>query len=315
MFKRILIPLDGSSLAECVLPHALALVRANHPQVYLLRVNDPHAAENRFTTIDPFEWNFRKVEAETYLKNISSQFTDAGIETHILIAEGKTADTIIEYAHNRDVDLILLSSHGKSGLTGWNVSSVVHKVILRARTSIMVVRAYQPVPSEDLQYKRILLPLDGSQRAESVLQIAEEITRVHEAELLATHVIQQPEMPRRKPLSLEDTQLAEKVIDRNRAEATDYLAELKHRFNMPLETHLFVSNNAASSLLKFAEKENIDLVMLTAHGVSGVTDWPYGNVVLSFIAYGITPLLVYQDLTPENIQLTQAEEAFVYGDR
>ena len=79
--------------------------------------------------------------------------------------------------------LIILSSHGQSGLSEWNVSSVVQKIVLRARTSIMIVRAYQRIPPETagLRYRRILVPLDGSQRAECVLPVAVTLARSHEA--------------------------------------------------------------------------------------------------------------------------------------
>lgn len=306
MFKRILIPLDGSALAECVLPHALALSRIHPLQVHLLRVISP--ASPHLNPGDPFEWNFRKVEAETYLKNISERFIKHGIETFVMIGEGKTAEMIIEYAQNQRVDLILICSHGRSGLTGWNISSIVQKVLFRAHTSIMLIRAYQPVPAEPLHYERILLPLDGSQRAESVLQIAVEFARVWESELLITHIITQPEMPRRRPLSHEELELADQIVECNRAEATQYLANLKERFDLPIETHIFVSENAASRLHRFVKEQDVNLVIFTAHGFSGEPLWPFGSIVTTFIIYGSTPLLVYQDMPPETIQPTLAEE-------
>lgn len=308
MFKRILLPLDGSPLAECVLPHALVLARTHQAQVHLLRVINPASIESPINAGDPFEWNFRKVEAEIYLKNVAARFIEAGLETQTFTAEGKTADTIIEYARTNAVELILLSSHGKSGLTGWNVSSVVQKVIIQAHTSIMLVRAYQP-HADVTHYKRILLPLDGSQRAESVLPLAAEMARFWEAELIIVHGIAQPEMPRRKPLTVEEVKLAEKLVECNRAEATQYLGELKQRFDVPLETHLFVTDKIASSLHRFVKDQDIDLVILTAHGFSGEPFWPYGSIVTTFISYGTSPLLVYQDMPPEHMQTTLAQEA------
>jgi hypothetical protein len=64
------------------------------------------------------------------------------------------------------------------------------------------------------------------------------------------------------------------------------------------------------------EENEIDLVMLTAHGLSGKTKWPYGSIVISFIAYGTKPLLVYQDIARENMEPTRAEDAAQeYGER
>jgi nucleotide-binding universal stress UspA family protein len=310
MFNRILILLDGSSLAECVLPHALALARANHPQFILLRLIDPLDTETRPRTVDPLDWNFRKVEAETYLADIAARLVKAGLSVTTLVKEGKVVKTVIECAHLNQVDLILLSSHGKSGITGSNLSSVVQNIILRIRTSIMLIRAYQPRPDvEEIRYKHILLPLDGSLRAESVLQIATELSRSHNTEVMAVHVIQKPEIPRRRPLSHEESQLGEEIVERNRVEAAGYLADLKNRLEIPLSTQLLVSEHVASTLHRVVEDSQPDLVILTAHGFSGEASWPYGSVVTTFIAYGTTPLLVYQDLAFENFKQTPAELA------
>jgi nucleotide-binding universal stress UspA family protein len=309
MFRRILVPLDGSSLAECVLPHAIAFSLANQSEVHLLRVVNSMSTDPNVNPGDPLEWKFRKVEADAYLEEIAAQFEVHGITTHLSTGEGRPAETIIEVAHNRGIDLIVISSHGEHGLTGWNISSVVQKVILRAPTSILLIRAYHTTPAEPIQYKRLMLPLDGSRRAESVLQTAFDLARAWEAELLVTHVVARPEMPRRRPLSAQEVELAESVVESNRAEAAQYLAELKQRFNLPLDTHLFISNKVASRLHRFVDEQAVDLVVLTAHGFAGKAEWAYGSVVTTFIVYGTTPILVYQDIPAEFIPVTPAEAA------
>lgn len=309
MFKRILIPLDGSDLAERVLPHAIALAKSNQAEFFLLRVVDPIGAETRPRVVDPLDWNFRMVEAEGYLKGIAAGLAEQGLDVQSEVREGRAADIIIEYAHEHKMDLVLLSSHGKSGISGWNVSSVVQKVILRIRTSVMLIRAYQPVSAEEyLSYHKILLPLDGSQRAETVLGLASQLARSQDAELLVVHIIRPPDMPRQKPLSHEDIQLADQIIERNRLEAQAYLEELRSRFDIPLQTSLYVGQNVASELRRIIDELSADLVLLTAHGSTGDTGLPYGSLVITTIAYGTTPLLIFQDMAPENIQPTQAEE-------
>jgi nucleotide-binding universal stress UspA family protein len=310
MFKRILIPLDGSVLAESVLPHAIALSSTNHPDIFLLRVIDPIAAETRPRSVDPLDWNFRIVEAEAYLKKITELLSGMDLVVYTEVREGKAAETILEYAHEQQVDLVVLSSHGKSGITGWNISSVVQKIIQRINTSFLLVRAYQARETEEHRgsYRKILLPLDGSQRAESILGIAVQLARAQDAELCAAHIVRRPEMPRQKPLSQEDSQLADRVIERNTLEAEAYLNDLKSRIDMPLETFMAVGQNVASELQRLVEEVKADLVILTAHGSSGESGWPYGSLVVTMITYGSTPLLIYQDLVPENILPTKAEE-------
>jgi nucleotide-binding universal stress UspA family protein len=204
-----------------------------------------------------------------------------------------------------------MSSHGQSGLSPWNVSSVVQQVILRAHRSLMIIRAYQPVTTDltGLRYRKIFLPLDGSQRAEMPLMLAESLARAHSSEILAAHIVRQPELPRRTSASQEDLLLVNQLTERNRAEALKYLEDLKSRINMSIQTKLEVSPSISRSLHQIADENDVDLTILSAHGYSGDTRWPYGSVGLGFIVYGSTPLLILQDLPTNRIEPTQAEIA------
>ncbi len=311
MFQRILVPMDGSSLAECVLPHILAIGKSFDAQITLLRVLDPVGAVTRPRPVDPLDWQIRKAEAETYLKSLAARFQGSGLRIDVEVREGKAAESVIDFARCNDSDLILLSSHGQSGISGWNISSVVQKIILRAQTSVMIVRAYQPAVQEleRMRYERILLPLDGSQRAESVLPVAGALARQQNAVLVAAHVVRQPEMPRRTPPTQEDIDLANQVVARNRAEAENYLHEIQSRLDARIETRLLVHDSASAALHALVEEEKIDLVIMSAHGYTGTTRWPYGSLVISFIAYGSTPLLIVQDLPRDRIEPSLAELA------
>lgn len=310
MFQRILVPLDGSVLAECVLPHVAALARAYDSEVLLLRVQDSAGEITRPRPVDPLDWQIRKAESETYLQEIAGRLKNLGVKVQYDMLEGRAAEAIIKFAQNQDANLILMSSHGQSGLSPWNVSSTVQQVILRARRSVMIVRAYQPVTEDiaDFHYRRILLPLDGSQRAASVLPAAESLARSYEAEIIIAHVVHQPEIVRRTPPSQEDLDLVNQITDRNREEMSRYLMELKSRLDVSVDTRSMISDKVAGSLHSLVEDEGIDLVIMSAHGYSGDPRWPYGSTVVSFIVYGTTPLLVLQDLPENRIQPTRAEE-------
>jgi len=311
MFNRILLPLDRSALAECVLPHSIAVARAFESQVALLHVMDmPREARWR-NAIDPLNWQIRKTEAKTYLHEVDQRLQAAGLPTETHILEGFAAEQINGFSDTHTAPLIILSSHGQSGLSSWNVSGVVLKVILRARTSIMIVRAYQPTPPEmtSLRYRRILVPIDGSQRAECVLPMAITLARFHEAQILLVHVVKRPEMPRRTPPSHEDVELADRLVEHNQAEATQYLDQLRSRIPGDVEARVLVSNHIAATLHELVEQEMIDLVVLSAHGHSGLTQWPYGSMVISFITFGTTPVLIVQDLPQDEIKPGPAETA------
>ena len=311
MFKRILLPLDSSKLAECVLPHLVAIARICEPEVQLIRVSEPFGVTARLRMIDPVDWQIRKAEAASYLSGIAERLQNAGLQVSTQLYDGKPAEQIIEVAHSWNADLILMSSHGQSGLSPWNVSSVVQQVILRAHRSLMIIRAYQPVTADltGLHYRKIFLPLDGSQRAEMPLTLAESLACAHGSEILAAHVVRQPELPRRTSASQEDLLLVNQLTERNRAEAIKYLEDLKSRIDIPIQTKLEVSPSISRSLHQIADENDVDLTILSAHGYSGDTRWPFGSVGLGFIVYGSTPLLILQDLPTNRIELTQAEIA------
>jgi nucleotide-binding universal stress UspA family protein len=310
MFTRILVPLDGSSLAECVLPHVLATARDVEAQVFLLRVLDPTSGNNP-QPVDPVEWQLLKAGAETYLRDIAGRLQKAGLNVSTTVMEGKAAERVIEFASQNSADLIILSSHGQSGISGWNVSSVVQKIILRVRTSVLIVRAYQSVVEEleALRYQRIMVPMDGSQRAEFVLPTVASLARFHQSQVILLQAVQKPEIPRRTPPSQEDQELVNRLTEKNRAEAARYLSELAGRLDIPVLTRLLVCERVVSTLHTQVLEEQADLVILSAHGYGGDTRWPYGSVVVSFIAYGTTPLLVMQDLPSERIEPSAAELA------
>ncbi|MFL7869339.1 MAG: universal stress protein, partial [Anaerolineales bacterium] len=129
MFNRILAPLDGAALSECVLPHLISLSRVFNAQVTLVQVLDcPTGTSTK--PVDPLDWEIKKAEAESYLDNISAQLKKSGLDkVTTALLEGQPAQRLIEYIQSEDFDLVVLSSHGGTGLSQWNVSSVVRKVV------------------------------------------------------------------------------------------------------------------------------------------------------------------------------------------
>jgi len=312
MFNRILVPLDRSSLAECVLPHAIALARSLDAQLLLLHILSAPDKQDGLRAVDCLEWQLRRAEAESYLHGVCAHMREAGVGCNTQISEGDAAEQIVACARDNEIGLVLIASHGQSGLSAWHVSSVVQKVIVRAHTSLMIVRAQQPAPPEiaSLHYRRVLAPLDCSARAECVLPLAAALARLPDTQLLLAHVVQRPQMPRRTPLSREDSDLADRVVERNFSEAGDYLETIRSQQpEAAIETRLLIADHVACSLHGLVEQEHIDLVLLCAHGVSGQMDWPYGCLVASFIAYGTSPLLIFQDAPDDQNVSTMHNES------
>ena len=301
MFDPILVPLDGSLLAECVLPHVVAIARAFNAKVILLRVLDKNQASEKAQLFDLLNWQINKTGAKLYLEKICARLQKSGLRIETAVLEGLVAESITEYAVSQGIKLIVLSSHGRSGLSQWGLSSITQKIIFSAPTSVLIIRAQQPATSEsiDWQYTRIAVPLDGSRRAENILPMVSLLARFHRSRISIVHVVKTPEMARQMPLAREDVELSERIVARNREEAIRYLDQV--RLHSPLDgidlqTHLLTSDNAAAVLHELVDQEHIDMVALSAHGYSGYTQWPYGSMVNNFILYSKVPLLIVQDL-------------------
>ncbi|WP_322822658.1 universal stress protein [Chloroflexus sp.] len=145
MYHHILVPLDGSELAEQVLPHVHALA-ANEgtTKITLLRAVPPI-----FTTSVDYSGMLATTteaitqmeqEALDYLQHIAKQFQSEGYQVHTEISALPPAEAIIEYAENHNVDLIVIATHGRSGLSRWVFGSVTQKVVQVAPTPVLVIR-------------------------------------------------------------------------------------------------------------------------------------------------------------------------------
>lgn len=311
MFQHILAPLDGSLLAEGALPHVVALAKAFGARVTLLRVLECPTSTEQDKPLDLMDWEMHKREAHAYLAAHVDQLQAVGIPAAAVLLEGRAAACIIHFIHQSDVDLIVLSTHGISGLSAWNVSSVAQKILMRARRSIVLVRAL-PASTVDLtglHYARLLVPLDGSQRAECALPVAERLAQYHRAQLLLAHVVQKPEIPQRLRRRAPDLALADRLTARNRQEVAAYLEEWQAQLGDDTQARVLVSEDVAFSLHELVEAEQVDLVVMSAHGYAGKNRWPYGSLTTSFILYGNTSLLAVQDLASEDWTQTQHEMA------
>jgi nucleotide-binding universal stress UspA family protein len=309
MFHHMLVPLDGSSLAEGVLPHAVAVARAYDARITLLHVAECPARDRDSPPIDPLAWQMRKTSTQAYLNELSQCLEKTRLSIDTVLLEGQPAPRIIEYAHTNNVDLIALSSHGEGGLSGWNIGSIVHKLVQRAHVSALIVRAYcSPAANlTDLHYQRILVPLDGSPRADYAVGPAVRLAEYHHAQLILTHVVTKPHLFPHMPPRPEFADMVERLQEYNSREAAHYLEQMKTRLNGNVTTRIAIGDDVAVRLHQLVQEEAVDLIVVSAHGKSGKTLWPLGSVSANLILYGASSILVMQDLLAEQIEPTYAE--------
>lgn len=309
MFDRILVPLDGSTLAECVLPHAVTLARACDAQLALMHVAESGSEEGQ--PEDPVSWHLRRAEAQSYLEAVAGRVLELGTEVDQIIQEGRPAARIVDFVREQSIPLVILSSHGRHGLSSWSAGSTTLEVALRAHVSTMIVPAYRPELESPgtLQYRRLFLPMDGSQRAECIVSPANALADPDLSQQLAVHVLSTPYLPGR-PASTLDAEPIGRFRERARAAALSYLEQLSPRLQGNVQRQLLVDDRVAARLKRVAIEEDVDLILMSAHGHGGNNRWPFGSVALHFIIYGVPcPLLVVQDFDPHEIAPTPAERA------
>lgn len=148
MYKKILVPLDGSGLAETALPHAITVARGTGSEIILLRIvvspmRDMPASEST-TEAYGVVWRTAQEDAERYLASVRYQLRQQQVEARSLLVEGPPlAGSIVDAAVNEDVDVIVMSTHGRSGLARWVFGSVAQKVLQQAPCPVLLVPARQ----------------------------------------------------------------------------------------------------------------------------------------------------------------------------
>jgi nucleotide-binding universal stress UspA family protein len=149
MYKRIMVPLDGSKLAECVLPHLETVVKVSpSPEVIVVQAVEPLSVPYgreiaKFTSLEQVEAfeTHQKAEAEKYLKGIVARLRKAGVNARADLVYGKAADALSDHATKNDVDLVIMATHGRSGISSWVWGSVAGRLIRSLRVPVLMVRA------------------------------------------------------------------------------------------------------------------------------------------------------------------------------
>ena len=279
MFKKILVPLDGSPMAERALPPAVALARAGGAEIILLRSSKPvYTVMPEFA--GEYEWSWpaeahdeARHAARTYLDDL--QLTSVGPEVAVRrqVVGGDEAGAIIGIAEAEEVDLIVMTSHGRSGARRWLLGSVTERVLHHASCPVMVIRGSEPI-------HHVIVPLDGSRLAEKALGPGVFVAQAFNADTTLLRV-----NPITKAADLDyGAQVggeAEAFVRKSAHEqAENYLAYAERRVvHAGTDVNTVVLDGpVVDSMLDFIEQKHVDLVIMTTHGRSGLKRWVYGSV-------------------------------------
>lgn len=280
--------------ADFIVPHALAVGKALGAPVTLLQVLEAQAV--RDPRPDPIEWDMRRHDARKLLGGLAMVAGDPSGRADIALAEGRTVDEICRYANGKAECVIILGRGAGEDVDPRRIGSTVHNVAGRAPGSILLVpndASADPAP----RYRRILVPVDGSAWAESVLPLAVRMARANDAELILVHVVPTPELTEIGPLEPDDIQLRARVVERNERTAKAYLARVKAYLaqnGVRVRTLSHRSDDVRASLVDLIRSEAADLVVVSARGHGGRhhADLRYGSVSAYLMAQSPVPLLI-----------------------
>ncbi|MFV8755150.1 universal stress protein [Nannocystaceae bacterium ST9] len=289
--EHVLVTTDGSDAANRAIPLALAAIQTcGSPRVTLLCVLTP----KRGTPVHALECAMARAHAEANLQRLAEQLPWRDRVTSI-VADGRAADQILHYVEAHDVDLIVISSHGKGGSQTWRMGSTTHKVIASGAASVLVV----PTDPEPGPLTSVLVPLDCSARAECVLPLATKLAETHAAELVLAHVVPRPEIPHRMPPGQRERELVDELTRHNHERARDYLEGILDRLTtrkIRARIELLTDTNPGRALERLAKTSPSELVLLCAHGSGCQQGEHYGSTARRLLDSLVKPLWIVQDL-------------------
>lgn len=300
--RRILVPLDGSALAEDALLHAAAVGRGLGASLVLLRVVES-AAGVPAPVMSRMDWRLQKVEARSYLGDVAARLTGRdGPAAVAEVAEGSAADEIVDRARSGEIDLVVMTTHGLGRATSFPAGGTAQKVLSSIPCSVMLVppRESRAPGREPVAYRSVLVPVDGSPPGEWALCLAAAIAREHGAELVMLQAIPEeaPEMWTRVPISPEERELVHRLRDLRESRGREYVLRLESRLAASgVDVRILAppTRQVEAAIHQAVEKESVDLIVTSARG-AGCDDGQYARVAEHLLTGSTVPVLVLQDL-------------------
>lgn len=292
MYQRILVPLDGSPLAEQVLAWVGILAKGMQSQVELLRVIEPPPQDLPDSAHGIYPHRVLASiasHAQDYLEGLAIPLRQDGLSVSSIVREGSPAPSIASEGAKEPETLIAMTTHGRSGISRWLLGSVTDKVLHATTNPLLMVRAYdQENPPEAVNLQTIIVPLDGSSLAEQALPHAASLAKALKLRVLLVRVTPSLSEYQRYledyPLDSSSTiysGMYEEFSREQDALAMQYLHQVQEKLNNQGVSSVgerLLKGHAADAIVGLARETPHSLVAMTSHGRSGVGRWLLGSV-------------------------------------
>jgi nucleotide-binding universal stress UspA family protein len=296
MFSKLLIPLDGSKTAEKVLPFARILATTFKLPIELLEVVDiaaatAHIAADKARYLDRIIAEGESASRE-HLDEIAATFT--GLNVTCKVERGRPADLIIERAEAEKGTLIAMATHGRSGINRWMMGSVAEKVLRGTKVPLFLVRAGdEAAVGRTVDFKSIVVPLDGSELAASVLVTVSEIAKMLDIEIVLCRAYElaatayygsEDYLPKYDEMLLELKDDVEGYLKKK--------VEGLKAGGLAKVSWVALEGSGAEAIVRYANARPDVLIAMCTHGRSGVSRWTLGSVTEKVVRHSDEPVLV-----------------------
>ncbi len=298
MFKRILIPLDQSALAEKALTYLSRFIDPATTEVVLLSVLETMRYAANVYQYAPSMIDEVYKSYELYLQTMQLWLHDHGYVGSTKLVEGDAAAQILAVAKKTDADLIAMTTHGRSGIARLAMGSIAERVVQDATLPVLLVRDQTAMPHAKIEH--ILVPLDGSMFAEQALNQAQTLAKTTGAELRLLEVIPPSEIQYGSvyPPGQISTASINDVVFNNAEANMKSLALRMQAAGVTCQTTV-LRGDPASVICDVVNESKIDVVVISTHGRTGFKRWVYGSVA-NQVLHGVNcPILVLRGVQPE----------------
>jgi nucleotide-binding universal stress UspA family protein len=281
--EEILIPLDGSKEAESVLPYVRNLAPQFNSRVYILGVGIGRKTRrvNRLL--------------EDYVNRIVNELHVHNIKSEPVILYGTAAEKILDFTAEKEIDLIIMATHGRSGITRWWMGSVAEKVISEATAPVLLVRSKRrrtTGTADKLEpIHKILAPLDGSDIGEVALPYAEAIAANSQATVNLIQIISPPGTVEANLLGGPDWR---KFVNAMRDAGESYLKSIAERLSGKdiKVSYEVLTGDPADKIVEYATAKGANLIAMSTHGRTGLSRWVLGSVADKVLHGARIPILL-----------------------
>lgn len=301
MVNRVLVPLDGSELAEQVLPYVRILARSLGAKIELLRTfQTPAVADFLALTAAGLKWSVdpQRKEAEAYLEQIARELKRSGLDVETNVRSGPPSPHIANEAEKVEGTTIAMSTHQRSCISRWTIDSVSDKVLHATNSPILLVPGHDlgPTPTK-VELKRIIVPLDGSDLAEGVLPRVVALAKAMALKVSLLRVTPAPGYyyPFYGEAGIYPTIPEQDSSKEDDDEALSYLKQigkwLRHQ-GVTTVDEIILHGDAASAIVDLVHESEDVIVAMTTHGRGCVSGWVLGRVADRVVRHSGIPVLL-----------------------